>query len=240
VVHLERVVIGAGLLLYAFCGYFWIGASVDLASAASLATPLDARIPFVPESIYLYAAVYVLITLPVFVIESPALFRRAALAYALIVTVCLVCFRLYPVSGAELRPALETVEASPFVLWGLRLNYGLDPPVNLFPSLHLAGATIAAFAAGRARRAYGLAAAVPVVVVAISVCTVKQHFWVDAVAGVALAAVSHAALLRPFEIPPGEHPSRGPASLAGFVALLAACYGALYLAYRAGLEPWRW
>ena len=73
----------------------------------------------------------------------------------MIVTVCLLCFEFFPVSGAELRPDLAKVEASPFVMWGLRLNYGLDPAVNLFPSLHLAGAGIAAMSAGRARRSYG-------------------------------------------------------------------------------------
>jgi membrane-associated phospholipid phosphatase len=234
VVHLERLAVAVAMLLYAFGGYFWIGATVDPTSATTLATPLDARIPFVPESIYVYASVYLLIALPIFVIDSPALFRRAALAYAAIVTFCLLCFRFFPVSGAELRPALAAVEASPFVLWGLRLNYGLDPPVNLFPSLHVAGATIAAFAAGRARAAYGALAGVLVAAVVVAVCTIKQHYWVDAAAGVALAAAAWAALLRPYALPPGERAARGPASLAAFAGLLVAVYGLLYLAYRAG------
>jgi membrane-associated phospholipid phosphatase len=236
VVHLERLAIAIAMLLYAFGGYFWIGATVEPASAATLATALDARIPFVPESIYVYASVYLLIALPIFVIDSRALFRRTALAYAVIVTVCLLCFRLSPVSGAALRPDLADVQASPFVLWGLRLNYGLDPPVNLFPSLHVAGATIAAWAAGRARPAYGALAGVLVAAVAIAVCTVKQHYWVDAAAGIALATAVWAALLRPYDLPPGERAARGPGSLAAFGALLAAVYGLLYLAFRAGLE----
>jgi hypothetical protein len=239
-VHLERLAVAVAVLVYAFGPYFWIGASVDPGGAASLATPLDARIPFVPESIWLYAAVYVLIGLPAFVVESPALFRRVVLAYLLVLTVCLVCFCAFPVSGAELRPALEGVDASPFVLWGLRLNYGLDPPVNLFPSMHLAGATLAAFSAWQARRAYGLLAFALVAPVAISVCTVKQHYWLDAAAGMALAAGAWAWLLRGFELPPGERPARGPGSLAAFAGFLFAVYAALYAAFRAGLEPWTW
>ena len=228
------------VLAYAFGPYFWIGASVDPGRAASLATPLDERIPFVAGSIWIYAAVYVLIGLPAFVVESPALFRRVVLAYLVVITVCLVCFLVFPISGAPLRPALEGVDASAFVLWGLRLNYGLDPPVNLFPSMHLAGATIAAFSAWQARRAYGALAFALVVPVAISVCTVKQHYWLDAAAGVLLAAGVWAWLLRGFLPPPGERPARGPGSLVAFVGFLASVYAALYAAFRAGLEPWTW
>jgi len=238
VAHLERLAIGLVLLTIAFSGYFWIGHTTDPATAASLATPLDARIPFVPESIWVYAAVYVVITLPIFVVDSPALFRRVALAYAVIVAVCLLCFRLFPVSGAELRPALAGVDASAFVLWGLRLNYALDPPVNLFPSLHLAGATIAALVVGRVRRAWGAVAGLVVAIVSVAVCTVKQHYWVDAVAGIALAAAAYATLVRPFALPAGERAGRGPASLAAFAAFTAAVYLALYGLFRVGFEPW--
>jgi hypothetical protein len=238
VVHLERLAIAVGMLAFAFGGYFGIGHATDPTAASSLATSLDAAIPFVPESIWVYAAVYVMITLPIFVIDSPALFRRIAVAYAAIVVVCLSCFALFPVSGAGLRPSLEDVEASAFVLWGLQLNYALDPPVNLFPSLHVAGATIAALAAGRARRAWGIGAGLVVAAVSVAVCTVKQHFWVDAAAGVALAWAAHTALVRPFRLPPGERAARGPASLAAFGAFLAAVYLALYGAFRAGFEPW--
>lgn len=236
--HLRRLGIAVVLLTYAFGGYFWIGYTTDPASATGLATPLDAFVPFVPDSIWVYAAVYPLIALPIFVVDSPALFRRTALAYALIVTICLACFRLFPVSGAGLRPSLDGVQASAFVLWGLHLNYALDPPVNLFPSLHLAGATIAALVAGRARRAFGVVGAVAVAVVSVAVCTVKQHFLVDAVAGILLAGAVHVALVRPFELPPGERAGRGPASLAAFGAFLGAVYLALYAAFRAGFTPW--
>jgi len=238
VVHLERIGIAVVLLTIAFGGYFWIGHTTDPASAATLATPLDAAIPFVPESIWIYAAVYGMIALPIFVVESPALFRRIALAYVAIVATCLACFWFFPVSSAGLRPPLDGVEASAFVLWGLHLNYALDPPVNLFPSLHVAGAAIAALAAGRVRRAWGVGGWVAVAAVSVAVCTVKQHFWVDAAAGIALAGVSHAAFVRPFAVPPGERAGRGPASLAAFAAFLAALYLALYGAYRAGFEPW--
>jgi len=234
VAHVERLAIALGLLLYGFGSYFWIARSVDPTTAASLATPWDARIPFVPASIYVYASVYVLIALPIFLVESPALFRRAAWAYGSMLTVCLLCFRFFPVSGAELRPSLDGLNASPFVLWGLRLNYALDPPLNLFPSLHLAGASLAALTTWKARRTYGLVAFAAVAIVSVSVCTVKQHFWVDAVAGIGLALAVYAVLLRPFVLPPGERAARGLGAWLAFAVLLLGSYGLLYALFLSG------
>jgi hypothetical protein len=239
-VHLERFVIALVLLAIAFGSYFAIGAATDPSAAVSLETSLDERIPFVPETIFVYALVYVMIILPMFLVESRALFQRIVASYVLIVVVCLACFVLFPVSAAALRPPLDAVETHPFLLWGLRLNYALDPPVNLFPSLHLAGATIAALSVGKARRRDGLLAGAAVVPVAVSVCTVKQHFWLDAAAGIVLAFVAFGLVLWRFTPPPGERLARGPGAWLAFGAMLAGLYGSLYLAYRAGLEPWTW
>ena len=90
-VHLERLALAAVLLTFAFGGYFWIGLSVDPAEAASLATPLDAHIPFVPAMLPVYAVVYLMILLPIFLVESPALFRRIVVAYLVMVAICLLC-----------------------------------------------------------------------------------------------------------------------------------------------------
>jgi membrane-associated phospholipid phosphatase len=158
-----------------------------------------------------------------------------AWAYFAVVTLCLLCFVLYPVSAAGLRPSLAGLDPSRFAVWGLRLNYALDPPVNLFPSLHLAGATIAALGAWKARPAYGALAGVAVAPIAVAVCTVKQHYWIDAVGGVALAVAVYARWLRDYEPPPDERPARGWGAWIVFAAFLATPYAGLWLAWRAGL-----
>lgn len=238
--HFERYPIGILLLTFCFGCYFWIASMVDAAAASSLHTPLDDLVPFIPQSIYLYASVYIMITLPIFVVRSPALFRRLAAAYAVIVVVCLVCFAMFPVSGETLRPSLAELDPSRFHVWGLHLNYGLDPPVNLFPSLHLAGTTIAALGTWKARRAYGAVALAAVVPIAIAVCTVKQHFVVDAVSGIALALAVYALMVRSYQPRPEESPVFDERGVVAFLAFLGSAYGALYLAFRAGLEPWTW
>jgi len=126
-----------------------------------------------------------------------------------------------------------------FAGWRLRLLYFLDPPLNLFPSLHLALAFLAALAAVRVRSLLGVVAVIWTLCIAVSVCTTKQHFAVDAAAGLALAALVHRALVanpRARVVPAdATFGARGIALFAGLVALFYAC---LYAAYLVGFEPW--
>ena len=134
----ERAAIASLILASYVAGYFTIGWTTDSGRARSLATPLDALIPFVPETIFLYAWVYTAMVFPLFVVRSPALFRRVGLAYAIVIAACLAVFLVYPVTAVDLRPDVGALDASRFAGWGVKLVYTLDPPYNLFPSLHLA------------------------------------------------------------------------------------------------------
>jgi len=219
---------------------FWlIGHHVDPHSAAVLRTPLDDAIPFWPWSVYLYSWVYTSMLYPLFIIRCPALFLRTALAYALVLAVCLAAFALFPVTSLALRPDPATLDVTTFHGWGTRLTYFVDPPTNLFPSQHLAIAVIATLAAWKTRPLWG-ALALPIAVgVGVSICTMKQHYVVDGVAAVALAVAVWAAVLRPFRPPAttGRVASswRGPAAYFAFHGLV---YLALYVTYRAGWRPW--
>jgi hypothetical protein len=116
----------------------------------------------------------------------------------------------------------------------------LDPPMNLFPSLHLALAVLAALAAWCVDRSLGLLALAWTACIAVAVCTTKQHFVADAVAGVVLAALVHFAVVgrgRPSSARPVGF---GAPGLAFFAALVALFYGALFAGYALGLTPWTW
>ncbi len=237
---LERFALVVGLIVLCFVGYYAIGLTTDPRQAISLRTPLDDAIPFVPESIWIYASVYVAMLFPAFVVQSRALFRRVVVAYAIVVAVSLAGFVLVPVSSLEFRPDFTGVEPTRFVEWGLKTNFALDPPVNLFPSLHLGATTVAALAALRAHPKVGRLALLALAAIAVSICTVKQHYWLDGAAGLAVGAGAwwlgsrgyHAAA----DPEPLASPSwRGPLA---FVALYVAIFASLYLAYRLGVEPW--
>ena len=158
------------LLFFGFwAGYFAVGWTLDPTRARSLATPLDDALPFVPATVFLYIQVYSLALLPLFVVRSSALFRRVVLAYATVIAVCLLLFALVPVTAAELRVAPAQLDAGRFDGWLVGLVYRIDPPLNLFPSIHLAIASLAAASAFTARRSHGVVVGLLLVPIAISI-----------------------------------------------------------------------
>jgi membrane-associated phospholipid phosphatase len=93
-------------------------------------------------------------------------------------------------------------------------------------------AALAGLSAWTARRSYGAAAFAGVALIGVSIVTVKQHFIVDGLGGLALAAVLYAQILRPYEPPPGYDPAYGWRGPAAYAALLAAAYAGVYAGFR--------
>jgi hypothetical protein len=235
--RVERVAIAVVLAAAWTVGYQLIGRAIDPRRAVSLRTPLDAAIPFVPETIFLYGLVYGAALYPLFVVRSLPLLRRAALAYALVIGGSLLCFGLFPVTCAGLRPPLAAVDPRTLCGWGVRLVYDLDPPVNLFPSLHVGLAAIGALVAWRADRRAGALAVLIVLLTIVSITTVKQHYLVDAVAALLLVWLVHRRVLRDWTPPAGDGPLayswRGPAA---YVVFQAGLYALCALAFAAGVR----
>src|SRR4030095_15687445 len=84
---LERVAITTGLISFFVVGYFGVGLSRDFANAHMLATALDDQIPFVAGSVWGYLWVLFCALLPLFVVRCSDLFRRTAIAYAVVIAV---------------------------------------------------------------------------------------------------------------------------------------------------------
>jgi membrane-associated phospholipid phosphatase len=214
-------------------GYFGVGRAIDPSRARNLGTPLDDRIPFIATSVWVYLWVFPACLLPLFVVRCSKLFRRTILAYALAIAVSLVLFIAFPVTSIGLREDRDALDVTRISPWAVSLLYRADPPLNLFPSLHLSIATLAALSAGKARRVYGAAAFVGVGLIGVSICTVKQHFVLDGLGGAALAALVYAIVLRPYAPQPAIHPAygwRGPAAYAGLlIALYASIYAGFHL-----------
>lgn len=234
----ERALLSGALIGYFLVGYFGVGwLATDPARARSLATPLDDAIPFLPGSVVVYWSILPMALLPIFVLRDPRLFRRVAIAYAAAITVSLAVFVAFPVTSAGIRVMTEATAASGFVGWLLRLLHTLDPPLNLFPSLHLALATLSALAVRRVNPTLGALALAWTACIAVSVCTTKQHFVADVIAGVALGALAYAAI-----VARGNGRERretfGGAGLALYAALIALFYAGLFAAYVVGVEPW--
>jgi len=65
------------LLIVWASGYYAIALTIDPRAARSLGTALDAAIPFIPATVYLYSWVYTAMLYPLFTVRCIRLFRRS-------------------------------------------------------------------------------------------------------------------------------------------------------------------
>jgi PAP2 superfamily len=229
----ERAVLTVSLIVFFIAGYFGIGLSRTPDQSRELNIFLDDKISFVVHSVWIYLLIFPSALIPLFVVRCQRLFRRTAIAYAAAISFSLICFAVFPVTSGRLRvdqAALNLTRASD---WAVAALYSIDPPYNLFPSLHLSIAVLAAFAAWKAARGYGAATFVTLVFIGVSVCTVKQHVVLDTLGGVALGVFVGGLILRPYRPDAGVEPAyswRGPLL---YVAFLVLVYTGFYLIYLA-------
>lgn len=158
---------------------------------------LDAMIPLAPVWSLIYGALYLfLIVLPVVAIWNEDLIRRTVRAYLSIWLTAYAVFLLYPTVAP--RPDGDIVPGTGFGAWGLRLLYDMDPPVNCFPSLHVAHSFVGAFAVWRMHRRLGVIAIGCAASVGLSTLFTKQHYVLDVIGGFVLAYVPYFIFMRPF------------------------------------------
>jgi len=228
---LERAALTLGLVIFFIAGYFGVGLSRNPADAGDLQTVLDDEIPFIVHSVWIYLLIFPAALLPLFVVRCRRLFRRTALAYGVVIAVSLICFTTVPITAARLRIVPAMLELTKPSDWAVSVLYSIDPPYNLFPSLHVSIAVLAAFSAWKAARLYGTVAFSSLVFVIVSVCTVKQHVVLDAVGGIALGALAGALIMRPYRPQDALAPAyswRGPLI---YLAFLGLVYTGFYLTY---------
>lgn len=160
----------------------------------NLSTPelaLDRAIPLEPAWMLAYGSIWLFAFLPVFVVRQPELTRRAMYAFITVVSVAYAGFLFYP----TILPRAASTGAG-FFAWTLQLNYDLDPPLNCFPSLHVAWAFVSALTCYRVHRGVGIAAQVWAALIGVSTLYTKQHYVVDVIAGMAMAYFAYAIFLR--------------------------------------------
>lgn len=226
-------------VVYAGAGYYAVGLSVEASRSTELWTALDRAFPFLPWTIHPYGLVYTAALFPAFCVADRRFFRRVVLAYVFVLTASFAIFALFPVTSLNLRVPAEAIDTRVFDGWAMRVVYFLDPPFNLFPSLHLGLALVATISAFVVHRGYGLAAAAGALAITASIFTTRQHFVADALAAALLAIVGCTLAFRGRLPDRAEGPVafswRGPVAYLGFHAGFYATFITLYLA---GWEPW--
>jgi len=174
--------------------YFGIGHAHLARSTELLRTRIDDAIPFLPATVWCYLPFYAAIfVMAIIGFQSRRLFQGAALA---VVLVMLLGAAGHLLIGAEYpRPLVHAPYGDPSraFLAGVQ---AIDPPGNVFPSLHVAQTSTLALVLFKDRVRLGAVTIAMGAALALSTLTTKQHFVADVVAGYALAFTGRAVALR--------------------------------------------
>jgi membrane-associated phospholipid phosphatase len=174
--------------------YFVIGNTHFTRSTELLRTKLDDAIPFIPATAWLYLPLYAGIFLIAIVgFDTRQHFNRGLVAFGLILLAGLAGHRC--VAAEYPRPVLLPPFLGPsqaFMAW----VQTIDPPCNVFPSLHVAHTSSLALILHHENPPLGRIVIVLALALALSTLTTKQHFIADVLAGFALAALTRLIVLR--------------------------------------------
>jgi membrane-associated phospholipid phosphatase len=174
-------------LAYGYIAFsaLYLGSSVLSLRAPAVLTggALDAVVPFLDWSVWIYLSQFVLLPAGVLAARDDADRSRVFYSVLLATVLAAIVFVAWP-TRIE-RPAIAGGGPTAW-LWALL--YFADTPGNCFPSLHVALAFIAARALYR--RGLRGVALVWFMLVAASTLTTKQHIAWDAAGGLALGALA--------------------------------------------------
>ncbi len=193
---------------------------------------LDRAISVQPAWMFVYGSLYVfVIVLPLLVVRERSLIRRAMQSYLLVMAVSYLGFLLYPTAASR----AGNLAGDGFSAWALRVAYGLDPPYNCFPSLHVAYAFVSALTCARVHRGVGAVAAVWAALIGISTLYTKQHYVVDVVGGGLAAYLAYFLFLRtsPREAVSEHDRRRAPLRALMAVGIFGVMVAGFWVAYRA-------
>ena len=186
--------LGLGAAVLQSAVYFGVGHLTFSRSTELLRTRLDDAIPFWPWTSWCYLPFYAgVFIISIIGIRRRALFNRAVTS---VVIVMIIGALGHVFIAAEYpRPVLHP--PYPDISSGfMAFVQQIDPPGNVFPSLHVAHTSMLAFLLTRDRRRLGAVALVMATLLALSTLTTKQHFIADVVSGYVLAALGCALALR--------------------------------------------
>lgn len=117
-------------------------------------------------------------------------FRRFTVAFSLAILVSSAFFVLLPL---DLPRPMPTGDGA--LDWLLRLIYEVDADGNFFPSQHVTVAYLLALGTGRLKRPWRLPMLAWASLIAVSTFMIRQHYVVDAAAGLGLALLTWGGLL---------------------------------------------
>ncbi len=192
----ERLLIVCLFIALFYIVYFVIGhAPIKKGIFYSVQLDGEEEIPFIPLSVFIYAAIYVIPIAVFFVLETREAVFSCIKAFAATLLFHGLIWFYFPVQ-MELRPhhlPLMSDWLKAFILFLFRMDF---PPVNCFPSLHVTYAFLTYFAVKRYRPHLRFFFLVLAILVAISTLTFKQHYLADVASGFVVSLIGNAIFLQ--------------------------------------------
>lgn len=145
---------------------------------------LDALIPFLPWTVWIYLSQFLFLALGIGVLQTPSVISRVWYAMCLASLLSSGVFLCYPMTYPRHPAPSAGVTAAAF-----RFLYWLDPTSNYFPSLHVALACLMAWGLVNEHKTLGYVAVGWALLICLSTLTTRQHYVVDVLAGLAVAVV---------------------------------------------------
>lgn len=155
-------------------------------------TSFDRWVPLVPEWMYIYFGCY-LFWIANYILVAKIYQDNKSKFYRFVITdmmsrlVCAVFFIALPTTN--IRPDISDGGLS---VWLLDFLYHIDPPANLFPSIHCLVSWLCFVGIRKSNKVstwYKVFSCIFAILVVLSTQFTKQHYWVDTIAGIALAEI---------------------------------------------------
>lgn len=167
---------------------YWPVGELTAGRSFDLMTPLDAAIPFVPWTWWIYFPGYLFgLLFAVLAMRDDGVYYRSIAAIMLAQVFNSVVYLLIPSTFPRPWEWQGTGLTADAIHW----YWTVDPPNNTFPSSHVALASLAALGMWRERNPLRLVPTLTALGIFVTVHTTKQHYWIDAVAGVGMGFLCH-------------------------------------------------
>ena len=209
VVHKEHRLL-AGLLLFAVASVLYL-TSNHLHIFRPRLLPLsriDVAVPFVPQTVWLYVSEYLYGVVIYWSYRDILNLNRFVYAVFSLLVTCVLVFWLWPTTiSRDLFPSPANL--SPVTCLVFTALRRADSPANCLPSFHVGSVYLSCFLLSNEGRRKFLFFLVWGTAISLSTLTVKQHYFVDVVAGFGLAVIFYYVFRRArFEAAPisGECP----------------------------------
>jgi membrane-associated phospholipid phosphatase len=152
-------------------------------------TAVDKAVPLVPWTIIIYQSEYIFFWLAYVLIRKEETRNRLLYSFFAVQLISMAFFIFYPTTFP--RHTFPLPEGThPWIVSAFSTLHILDDPSNTFPSLHVSACFVTAFAFLRESKIKCGGFLLWSVLILISTMTTKQHYFIDTVAGLALAMFS--------------------------------------------------